>query len=424
MLSMLLTSSNNMKITGPLRIAYNSLLSAKLRFFLTVLGIIIGVAAVIMVMGIGASAQELVLSQVKKVGSDLIGILPGASEEDGPPASAFGVVTTTFVNSDLEKIRERSNAPHLVAVSGYVSGSATLETKRDNREVSYQGVSPDMIAVESIDVQAGRFFLDDEEKDLSRVIVLGANRAKEFFPNGDAVGQTVKLKDTPFQVIGVLKERGSTAFSSPDDYVYVPLVTAQKLLLGINYLNFARAKVDDVANIERSRADVTALLRREHDLDDDEESDFSVRSTAAALGALTSITDILKYFLIAIASLSLLVGGVGIMNSMLISVSQRVREIGLRKAVGARPKHIIAQFLIESIFITLCGGIIGIIFGVGLTFVASLIIIRLGYEWQFFVPLISLALGFGVSLCIGLIFGIYPALKASKVSAMEALRYE
>jgi ABC-type antimicrobial peptide transport system permease subunit len=225
-------------------------------------------------------------------------------------------------------------------------------------------------------------------------------------------------------VIGVLEERGSTAFSSPDDYVYVPLVTAQKLLLGINYLNFARAKVDDVANIERSRADVTALLRREHDLEDDEESDFSVRSTAAALGALTSITNILKYFLIAIASLSLLVGGVGIMNSMLISVSQRVREIGLRKAVGARRGHIITQFLIESIFITLCGGVMGIIFGVALTFVASLIIIKLGYEWQFFVPLISLALGFGVSLLIGLIFGIYPALKASKVSAMEALRYE
>jgi putative ABC transport system permease protein len=409
---------------GSIRIAYQSLLTAKLRFFLTVLGIIIGVAAVIMVMGIGASAQDLVLSQVKKVGSDLIAVLPGASEEDGPPASAMGVITTTFTNSDLEKLRERQNAPHLVAISGYVSGNATLETKRESREASFQGVSPDMIVVESIDIASGRFFLADEEQDLSRVIVLGHNRAMELFPNGDAVGQTVRLKDTPFQVVGVLEERGSTAFSSPDDLVYVPLVTAQKILLGINYLNFARAKVDNEANIERSRADVTALLRREHNLEDDEESDFSVRSTAAALGALTSITDILKYFLIAIASLSLLVGGVGIMNSMLISVSQRIREIGLRKAVGARPHHIIAQFMIESVFITLCGGVIGIVFGVLLTYVASVVILRLGYEWQFMIPPVSFALGLGVSFLIGIIFGTYPALKASRVSAMEALRYE
>lgn len=409
---------------GSIRIAYQSLLTAKLRFFLTVLGIIIGVAAVIMVMGIGASAQDLVLSQVKKVGSDLVAILPGASEEDGPPASAMGVITTTFTNSDLEKIRERQNAPHLVAVSGYVSGNATLETKRESREVSFQGVSPEMVAVESIDVAAGRFFLADEEQDLSRVIVLGHNRAMELFPNSDAVGETVRLKDIPFQVVGVLEERGSTAFSSPDDLVYVPLVTAQKLLLGINYLNFARAKVDDENNIERSRADVTALLRREHDLEEDEESDFSVRSTAAALGVLTSITNVLKYFLIAIASLSLLVGGVGIMNSMLISVSQRIREIGLRKAVGARPHHIVTQFIIESVFITLVGGVIGIVFGVLLTYIASLVIVRLGYEWQFLLPLQSVFLGLGVSFLIGIIFGTYPALKASKVSAMEALRYE
>ncbi len=413
-----------MFITGPLRIAYQSLLTAKLRFFLTVLGIIIGVAAVIMVMGIGASAQDLVLSQVKKVGSDLIAVLPGASEEDGPPASAMGVITTTFTNNDLTKLRERQNAPHLVAVSGYVSGSATLETKQESREVSFQGVSPEMIVVESIGIAEGRFFLADEEKDLSRVIVLGHNRATELFPNGGAVGQTVRLKDTPFQVVGVLEERGSTAFSSPDDLVYVPLVTAQKILLGINYLNFARAKVDNENNIERSQADVTALLRREHDLDDDEESDFSVRSTAAALGALTSITNVLKYFLIAIASLSLLVGGVGIMNSMLISVSQRIREIGLRKAVGARPKHIIAQFMIEAVFITLVGGVMGIVAGVLLTYVASVVIIKLGYEWQFMIPPVSFVLGLGVSFLIGIIFGTYPALKAAKVSAMEALRYE
>ena len=234
----------------------------------------------------------------------------------------------------------------------------------------------------------------------------------------------MNIKKNPFKVIGVLEARGSAAFSNPDVLVYVPLGTAQKILLGIDYLNFGRGKVDEPVNIERTLADMTLLLRKRHNLEENEESDFSVRSTKAALGILTTITDVLKYFLIAIASISLLVGGIGIMNSMLSSVSQRIREIGLRKAVGARPSHIITQFLIESSVITLVGGCIGIVFGVFIAYIAALIIPRFGYEWQFLVPFPSIALGFTVSLIIGITFGLYPAFKASKVSPMEALRYE
>jgi len=413
-----------MKLSDPLKISYRSLSASKLRFLLTVLGVVIGVAAVIMVMGIGASAQRLVLSQVEDIGSNLIGILPGASEEEGPPAAAFGIVTTTFTNDDLKALRLRRNVSHLTAISGYVTGSGTIESARYSLEASFQGVSPEMVAVENISVAAGRFFFPEEENDLSRVIVLGATRAEELFPDQDPIGETVTLRKIPFKVVGVLKERGSGAFSNPDTMVYVPLQTAQKLLLGIEYLNFARGKVDSVENIERTIADVEALLRKRHDIKDNEESDFSVRSTETALGVLTNVTDVLKYFLIAIASISLLVGGIGIMNSMLISVSQRVREIGLRKAVGARPGHIIAQFLIESSFITVTGGIIGILFGIAITFLASIIIVRLGYEWQFLVPLSSVIIGFTVALVIGIVFGLYPALKASRVSPMEALRYE
>lgn len=413
-----------MKLSDPIKIAYRSLMAAKLRFILTVLGVVIGVAAVIMVMAIGASAQKLVLSQVENVGSNLVGVLPGASEETGPPASALGIVTTTFKNDDLKALRERRNIPHLVAVSGYVTGSATAESEVDSFELTYQGVSPEMIEVENIEVAEGRFFFPEEESDLSRVVVLGATRAKELFPNRDPLGETLKINDNPFKVIGVLEERGSAAFSNPDTLIYVPLVTAQKILLGIDYLNFARGKVDAPENIERTMADMTLLLRDRHDLEDDEESDFSVRSTKAALGALTNITNVLKYFLIAIASISLLVGGIGIMNSMLISVSQRVREIGLRKAVGARPVHIITQFLIESAFITVVGGCIGMVFGVVVAYLAAIIIPTLGYDWQFLVPLSSLFIGFSVSLIIGIAFGLYPAFKAAKVSPMEALRYE
>ena len=413
-----------MKLSDPIKIAFNSLIASKLRFFLTVLGVVIGVAAVIMVMSIGASAQHLVLSQVEKVGSNLVGVLPGASEEKGPPASALGIVTTTFKNDDLKALRERRNVPHFESVSGYVTGSATAESSTDSFEVSFQGVSPSMVEVENINVASGRFFFPEEESDLSRVIVLGSERAKELFPNRDPIGETVKLKNTPFKVVGVLEARGSAAFSNPDTLVFVPLETAQKLLLGIDYLNFARGKVDAPENIERTIADTTTLLRKRHNIKDKEESDFSVRSTAAALEVLSSVTNVLKYFLSAIASISLLVGGIGIMNSMLISISQRVREIGLRKSVGARPKHIISQFLIESSVITLIGGLIGIVLGVLITFLAAIIIPKLGYEWEFIVPPMSVALGFFVSLMIGIVFGLYPALKASRVSPMEALRYE
>jgi putative ABC transport system permease protein len=413
-----------MKLSDPLKISYRSLAASKLRFFLTVLGVVIGVAAVIMVMAIGASAQKLVLSQVKNVGSNLIGILPGASEEKGIPAAAFGIVTTTFKNDDLKVLREKRNVPHLIAISGYVTGSGSAESARRSLAVSFQGVSPEVIEVENMHVALGRFFFSEEESDLSRVMVLGAKRAKELFPNSDSLGETVTLKKIPFKVIGVLKERGATAFSSPDNMIYVPLQTAQKLLLGITYLNFARGKVDAPENIERTVADVQSLLRKRHNIKDNEGSDFSVRNTATALGVLTNVTNVLKYFLAAIASISLVVGGIGIMNSMLISISQRVREIGLRKAVGARRGHIIFQFLMEASFITVFGGIVGILFGIAVTYSASLVIIKLGYEWQFLVPLSSVIIGFTISFVIGITFGLYPALKASRVSPMEALRYE
>ncbi|NTW75516.1 MAG: FtsX-like permease family protein [Candidatus Moranbacteria bacterium] len=413
-----------MKLSDPIKIAFRSLVAAKLRFFLTVLGIVIGTASVILVMSIGASAQDLILTQVEKVGSNLIGILPGASEEDGPPASAFGIVTTTLKNGDLEALRRKGNVSGLTYAGGYVSGSALVESSAESFQSSYQGVSPEVVSIENMEVAEGRFFFPEEESDLSRVAVLGATRANDLFPNGSAVGETVVMKDIPFRVVGVLTERGAGTFSSPDTLVYVPLGTAQKVLLGIDYLNFIRVETATAKDIEQAIQDIETVLRDRHDIDEGEESDFSARSFAQALDTITGVTDVLRYFLTAIASISLMVGGIGIMNSMLIAVNQRIREVGLRKAVGARPHHILSQFLIESGSVSATGGVLGILLGVGIAYAAALVIPSMGYEWHFIVPPESVVIGFVASFFIGVVFGIYPAWKAAKIPPIEALRYE
>ncbi|MEI7891262.1 MAG: ABC transporter permease [bacterium] len=399
-------------------------MAAKFRSFLTILGIIIGIASVIIVMAIGASAQQLILAQVSGAGSNLIGILPGASNDKGPPASALGIVTTTFKQRDLDAILLKKNVPNVVAASGYVSGIGSAKYKNNSNEASFQGVSADFISVEKNDLSFGRFFTVEENTGLARVAVLGAKKAKDLFGSDDPIGKIFSLKDVNFTVIGILAEKGGSAVSNPDDLVYVPILTAQKIMLGIDYLNFARIKVDKPENVERATADIKYTLRIAHKIKNSSDDDFSVRNTAQALDIITNITNVLKYFLAGIAAISLLVGGIGIMNIMLISVNQRIREVGLRKAVGARNRHIITQFLIESVFITMIGGVIGIILGIFISFIASIIINALGYKWDFLISFSSIIVATIVSMLIGILFGIYPAKKAARISPMEALRYD
>ncbi|NTU66573.1 MAG: FtsX-like permease family protein [Candidatus Moranbacteria bacterium] len=413
-----------MKLSSPIKISYKNLMAAKFRSFLTVLGIIIGVASVIIVMAIGESAQQLIIDQVQGIGVNLIGVLPGAASDKGPPASVFGIVTTTLKIDDMNAILEKRNVPNAVAASGYVSGSAVAKYESNSPTTSYQGVSASFPNIEKVELGAGRFFTSAEDSGLARVAVLGAARAEDLFGNQDPIGKVFTLKDTNFTVIGVFDKRGSSGFSNTDELVYIPLQTAQKLMLGIDYLNFMRIEIDSSDNVDRATADVKLTLRERHRIADPSDDDFSVRSTAQALSTITNVTNILKYFLTGIAAISLLVGGIGIMNIMLISVQQRIREVGLRKAVGARRRHIIVQFLIESIFITLIGGIIGIILGIMIAFLAAVIINSLGYDWKFMITASSILVATSVSIIIGVIFGLYPARKAARISPMEALRYE
>ncbi len=414
-----------MRISDPVEIAYKNLLAAKFRSFLTILGIIIGIASVIIIMAIGTSAQELILDQVRGVGSNLIGVLPGGGGEDEPPASAFGIIDTSLKYEDLKALREKNNVPNVVAGAGYISGNNSVQYQGVDKNYTFQGTTASYTDVEDTEVAEGRFFTEEEETSLARVAVLGSEVADDIFGEfEDPVGKRIKIGNQSFDAIGVLEERGSTAFSNQDTTIYVPIFTAQKILLGVDYLNYIRLKVDSEENIDRAKTDVAATLRERHDIDNPSEDDFTVRDQRAGVEVIQNVTGAIKYFLAAIAAISLVVGGVGIMNTMLISVNERIREVGLRKAVGAKNSTIMTQFLMESIVITLIGGTIGIIAGVLISGLAALIIQKLGYNWPFVVTIPSIILAVSISALIGIFFGIYPARKAAILNVVEALRYE
>jgi len=415
-----------MNIIIPIKISFKNLMAAKFRSFLTMLGIIIGVASVIIIFAVGQSAQELILDQIRGVGSNLIGVLPGASDEKGPPASAMGIVVTTLKYDDLLELKKPKNVTGVEAAAGYLMGTATLKSNDEEMGVSFTGTTADYLEVESTEVEKGRFISEDEEINLSRVAVLGASLSKDIFGEVEPLGKKIKIKDYDFTVIGVLEERTSAGFgvSSQDETVFVPLFTAQKLLLGINHLGYIRLKVDSEENIAIAKADVANVLRNQHDIDDPEDDDFSVRDWASAIEIISTVTDAMRYFLLAVGTISLIVGGVGVMNVMLIAVNQRINEVGLRKAVGAKNSDVMIQFLIESATISFVGGVWGIIFGIAVSYLVSVIINSLGYDWKFIISPISILVAVSVSVLIGIFFGLYPARKASKISPMEALRYE
>lgn len=396
----------------------------KLRSFLTMLGMIIGISAVIVILSIGAGAQDLIVSQVSSVGSNIIAVLPGKADDTGPPVALLGIIVTTLKYDDALALGEARNVPHAVEVAAYVRGTASIQYRNRNIGTSFTGTTANYVDVEDTEVEFGRFWDEVEERGINRVAVLGSELAEDLFLNQDPIGQNIKIKREQFKVIGVMKERGSSFFVNQDDEIFVPVQTAQKLLLGTNHLNFIRAKIDAPENMNRSMEDFRVTLRDRHKIDTPAEDDFSVRSTQVAADVLTQITDALKFFLTAIASIALLVGGIGIMNIMLVAVNERIREIGLRKAVGAKRKDIISQFLVETIIISLFGGLIGIIIGVSIASTIAVGANFLGYEWKLIITFGSIVLAFSFSLIVGLIFGIYPAIKASKLDPIIALRYE
>jgi putative ABC transport system permease protein len=390
------------------------------------LGIIIGVGAVVIIMALGAGAQGLILNQVKSMGTNKIGVMPGKADANGPPASAMGVVITSLKAEDAEAIKNSGQVPNLTGVLAYNNSTENTSYKDTSYITTIRGAVGDYFEVEGGELASGRFFTEAENKSSIKVVVLGDTVKQELFGDSDPLGQQIKIKKHIFEVIGVMKKRGTVAFQNYDDMAIIPNQTLRKAVLGVDYVNFIRLAVDDENNIPETVDATKYLLRQRHGISDQSgnSDDFDIRNSADAIEMIKVFTNALKFFLAAMAAVSLIVGGIGIMNIMLVRVNERTREIGLRKAVGASNSRITWQFLIEKIVLTLLGGIIGTLSGIFVSYIVALIIRHLGYDWDFAISISSVILALLVSASIGLIFGIYPARKAAKMDPVQALRYE
>ncbi len=396
------------------KVGMQAILRNKLRSALTMLGIIIGVGCVIAMIAIGSGASRSIQSQIESLGSNFIMIYPGASTQGG--AHLF---TDQSMLTEDDAAAIKTDCPSVAYMSPGVRTSAQVVSGETNWGTSIQGVGIEWPLVRTWNTTAGAFFSDSDVRAASKVVVLGGTVADNLFPAGNGVGQMVRIKNVPFKVLGVLERKGGSMMGDQDDIAVVPYTTAMKRLTGKNKLNVIYVSAVSVDAVDLAQSEIEALLRQRHHLGPGQDSDFTMRSQQefAAMSAQSSKT--LSLLLASAAAISLLVGGIGIMNIMLVSVTERTREIGIRMAIGAKGNHVLFQFLIEAITLSVFGGVIGIALGIA----ASSIVSSKG-GLPVHVSPASIGLAFGFSAAIGIFFGFYPARKASRLDPIEALRYE
>ena len=403
--------------TNLFKIALRALANNKMRAFLTMLGIIIGVASVIAMLAIGQGSKRSIQQQISEMGSNMIMIHPGGEMRGGVRQDPSAMQTLKLEN--YEKLRDECN--FLSAISPNVSSSGQLIAGANNYPSSVTGVSIDYLTIRQLSVEQGEMFSENDIRTAAKVCVIGKTIVDNLFPDGsDPIGKVIRCNKIPMRVIGVLKSKGYNSMGmDQDDVVLAPYTTVMKRLLAQTYLSglFASALTEDMT--DEAVDEITTILRREHKLKESDSDDFTIRTQQELSSMLNSTTDLMTTLLACIAGISLVVGGIGIMNIMYVSVTERTREIGLRMSVGARGVDILSQFLIESILISITGGLIGVVLGCGASF-----IIKTVAHWPVFIQPWSVLLSFAVCTLTGVFFGWYPAKKAADLDPIEALRYE
>ena len=395
--------------------AWASLVANKLRSLLTMLGIIIGVAAVIALVSIGNGVKQDIEDSISSLGSNLLVVLPGAPRTPGARSSQGSMKSLKI--SDYEAIAKLEGVK---AASPMTNGSYVVIYQNKNWTTSVAGVNSNFQDVNNWTMTSGRFFSDKNVQNRERVAVVGQTVVKNLFADEDPVGKEIRVKNIPFRVIGVLKNKGNgTMGNDQDDTVLIPYTTSMERVEGIDYLRMVYVVAKDDEGIDRLQADIENLLRVRHNIKDTNLDDFNIQNMKSIMETVAQTTGTFTLFLGAVAAISLVVGGIGIMNIMLVSVTERTREIGVRKALGATYSVIVTQFLIEAVVISLMGGFIGIAFGIGASKVIGMVS---GMSTIVSVP--TIIMSFAFSMAIGLIFGIYPARKAAKLNPIDALHYE
>ncbi len=410
----------------PVNIATDALLRHKLRTVLTVLGITVGITAVIVVLSAGRAIEDFIIGQVTMFGTDYVEVevkVPSTEHVSSENAAgmAQGITITTLKEKDADELKK---LPNIKEVYSGQTGQAVFSYKDQNKVTLIFGVTSSFDVIDSGEVEEGRFFTDAEDKSLARVVVLGSSLKNKLFGEDKAIGKQIKIGKQSFRVIGVMKERGSAGVFSFDDIAFLPLRTLQKLILGIDYIQFIFMQVEDTSLTEVTVEDVAFRMRELHKIDDPKKDDFAVMSAAEGLALLSTITGAIKLLLFALACISLVVGGVGIMNVMYVAVAERTFEIGLRKAIGEKRGDILNQFLIEAVGITFLGGLAGTILGTIISFFVSTVANSMGFAWKFHLSPQYILLAVGVSVLVGLISGIYPARAAARLEPIVALRKE